>query len=86
MPQDTQSAGLTSACAGNGNLSVRGTSLIASYGQSSTQREQPLQWSRSLTAALALRNGGSHGISAIISENAPRNAQTAPLPHNSVSG
>src|SRR5262245_58149973 len=43
MPQDTQSDGLTSACVGNGRLSVRPTILIASYGQSSAQRAQPLQ-------------------------------------------
>src|SRR5689334_24518574 len=43
MPQETQSEGLTSAWVGNGSLSVLPTSLMASYGQSSAQRAQPLQ-------------------------------------------
>jgi hypothetical protein len=45
-----------------------------------------LQCARSISAGFARRIGGSQGISAIISENAPKKAQTAPLPQILVRG
>src|SRR5271157_3536551 len=64
MPQATQYPGSTTASASKVRPSLRGSMVMALYGQSFTQRVQPLQLARSTLAARGRLNGGSHGAAA----------------------
>jgi hypothetical protein len=61
MPQAVHNSAFTTASFSYARPSVRGARLTALYGQSATQRPQPLQFGRLTTAAGLRRRGGNHG-------------------------
>ena len=86
MPQLTQSEPFTTASRSNGLPSVRRSIEIALNGQSSAQRAHPLQLSRSTRATAGRRNGGSHGMAAIVSVSTAAVAHTVPCDQRSSRG
>ncbi len=76
MPQAVHRPGVTIASASYGNPSVRGCRLTALYGQSATQRPQPLQFGRLTTAAGPRRSGGNQGTIDRNSDEPSNTAQT----------
>ena len=86
IPQLTHRLGLTAASRANGRPSVRGTMVIALYGQSLAQRVQPLQLARSTTATGARLSGGSQGSATSIRVSAPASPQVAGPGQRSSSG
>ncbi len=86
MPQAPHSDGLTATSCSNLRPSLRATSEIASNGQSSKHRPQPLQCSRSTTAFGPSFFGSSHGISISATVTLVVSTHTCPAGQCSSSG